>query len=408
MKTLLVLGAGTAGTMMARKMASKLDSREWKVILVDSSEHHYYQPGFLFVPFKMYKPEDVVRPIRSFVPRNIEMVFAQIELIEPDANRVKLSGGRIISYDYLVIATGCDIRPEETEGMMDGWRNNVHDFYTYDGSVAMRKYLETFEGGRVVVNIVETPIKCPVAPLEFLCLADDFFTRKGIRNKVELIFATPLTGAFTKPIASAALGDLLKKKGVIVESEFAAGEVDADKGILRSYDEREIPFDLLVSIPVNMGAEVIRASGMGDALNYVATDQHTLQSKNWPNVWVMGDATNLPTSKAGAVIHFQMEAAVENMLAHMAGKEMHASFDGHSMCYIESGHNKAVLIDFNYEHEPYPGTYPLPKVGPFSLLRESVFNHLGKLAFHPMYWHLMLKGIEVPLPTKFSMVGKEK
>jgi len=319
MKTLLVLGAGTAGTMMARKMASKLDSREWKVILVDSSEHHYYQPGFLFVPFKMYKPEDVVRPIRSFVPRNIEMVFAQIELIEPDANRVKLSGGRIISYDYLVIATGCDIRPEETEGMMDGWRNNVHDFYTYDGSVAMRKYLETFEGGRVVVNIVETPIKCPVAPLEFLCLADDFFTRKGIRNKVELIFATPLTGAFTKPIASAALGDLLKKKGVIVESEFAAGEVDADKGILRSYDEREIPFDLLVSIPVNMGAEGIRASGMGDALNYVATDQHTLQSKNWPNVWVMGDATNLPTSKAGAVIHFQMEAAVENMLAHMAG-----------------------------------------------------------------------------------------
>lgn len=408
MKTLLVLGAGTAGTMAARKMASKLDSREWKVVLVDSSERHFYQPGFLFVPFGMYKPEDVVRPTRAFVPRNVELVFARIELIEPDANRVKLSGGRVISYDYLIVATGCDIHPEETEGMLDGWRQNVHEFYTYDGAVALHDRLQKFEGGRLVVNVVENPIKCPVAPLEFMCLADDYFTRKGIRNKVEIVYATPLSGAFTKPIAAAALGDLLERKGIHMETDFFAGQVDAGKGILSSYDEREIPYDLLVTVPVNKGADVIGVSGMGDDLNFIPVNKHTLQSDKWPNVWVMGDANNIPTSKAGAVIHFQMESTIENILAHMAGKELHGHFDGHAMCYIETGKSKAVLIDFSYDVQPIPGTYPLPVVGPFSLLRESVFNHLGKLAFHPMYYHLMLKGIEVPLPNKFSMVGKEK
>lgn len=409
MKTLLVLGAGTAGTMMARKMASKLDSHDWKVILVDSSEQHYYQPGFLFLPFGYYKPEDVIKPTRSFVPGNVEFILSKIEAIEPDANRVKLAKDkRVIAYDYLVVATGADIHPEETEGMMDGWRQNIHDFYTFDGAMALNKHLQTFEGGRVVINVVENPIKCPVAPLEFLFLADEYFKHRGIRNKVELIYATPLSGAFTKPRASSALGSLLNSRNIRLETDFMAGSVDTSSNTLVSYDEREVAYDLLVSVPVNKGSDVIGESGMGDDLNFIPTDKFTLQSKNWPNMWVLGDAANIPASKAGAVIHFQMETAIENMLAHMAGKEMHAKFDGHSMCYIETGANKAVLIDFSYDVEPLPGAYPVPKLGPFSLLRESGFNHLGKLAFRFMYWNLMLKGIDVPLPNQFSMAGKEK
>lgn len=410
MKTLLVLGAGTAGTMIARKMASHLDPHDWKVVLVDRDENHFYQPGFLFMPFGIYQPKDVVKPKRNFIPGNVELIFSDIELIEPSANRVKLvKDGRVIPYDHLVIATGADIRPEQTEGLKGaGWRKNVFDFYSYDGATALGQYLSKWQGGRMVVNVVENPIKCPVAPLEFLFLADWYFTQRGMRNKVELVYATPLSGAFTKPKASATLGELLTRRGIQVEPDFYIGEVDSGKNVIRSFDEREIPYDLLVSIPTNMGADVIARSGMGDELNFVPTDQVTLQSKGWENIWVLGDAANLPASKAGAVIHFQMEAAAENLLAHITGKEMHGKFDGHSMCFIETGFSKAILIDFSYDVEPLPGKYPMPVVGPLSLLHESLFNHWGKLAFRYMYWNLMLKGINVPLPSQFSMAGKEK
>jgi sulfide:quinone oxidoreductase len=410
MKTLLVLGAGTAGTMIAKKMASKLDKNQWKVILVDKDTKHYYQPGFLFVPFGKYEEKHVIKNNRQYIPAGIEYVISNIELIEPDANQVRLTlDNRVIKYDYLIVATGCDIHPEETEGLKgEGWRKNIFDFYTYDGAAALRKFLDRWEGGRMVVNVVENPIKCPVAPLEFLFLADWVFTQRGIRNKVELVYATPLPGAFTKPKASAALGALLARKNIQIEADYNIGEVDPVNNVIKSYDEREVPYDLLVSIPTNKGSDLIKRSGMGDALNFIPTDKHTLQSTKWQNVWVTGDATNIPASKAGATIHFQMETVVENMLAHIHGKEMHSKFDGHATCYIETGFNKATLIDFSYDQEPLPGMYPMPLVGPFTLLGESTINHIGKLAFRYLYWDLMMRGIEVPLPSQFSMAGKKK
>jgi len=410
MKVFLILGAGTAGTMIARKMVQKLNPREWKVIVVDKDDDHFYQPGYLFLPFGIYQPKDVVKPKHKFIPGNVEFILSEIELIEPDANRVKLvKDGKVINYDYLVIATGADIHPEETDGLKDsGWGRNIFDFYTADGAAALGEFLKKWEGGRLVLNVVENPIKCPVAPLEFLLLADWYFTKRGIRNKVDLVYATPLSEAFTKPTSAAALGDLLKHRGINLETDFSVGEVDSTNNKIISYDEREVPYDLLVSVPTNKGAPVIGRSGMGDVLDFVPTKKDYLQSQKWENVWVLGDAANIPASKAGAVVHFQMETAVENILAHIAGKEMPAKFDGHSLCYIESGYNKAVMIDFSYEQEPVFGTYPLPVVGPFSLLRETTINHWGKMAFYYMYYYLMLKGINVPLPTKFSMAGKIK
>lgn len=410
MKVFLILGAGTAGTMIARNMVKKLNPREWKVIVVDKDDDHFYQPGYLFLPFGIYQPKDVVKPKHKFIPSNVEFILSEIELIEPDANRVKLvQDGKVINYDYLVIATGADIYPEETEGLKDGgWGRNIFDFYTADGAAALGKFLNKWEGGRLVLNVVENPIKCPVAPLEFLLLADWYFTKRGMRNKVELIYATPLSEAFTKPTSAAALGDLLSQRGINMETDYSIGEVDSTNNKIISYDERELAYDLLVSVPTNKGAPVIGRSGMGDVLDFVPTKKDYLQSQKWENIWVLGDAANIPASKAGSVVHFQMETAVENILAHIAGKEMPAKFDGHSLCYIESGYNKAVMIDFSYEQEPVYGTYPLPVVGPFSLLRETTINHWGKMAFRFMYYELMLKGINVPLPTKFSMAGKIK
>ncbi|MEN6523739.1 MAG: FAD/NAD(P)-binding oxidoreductase [Anaerolineaceae bacterium] len=408
MKTFLILGGGTAGTMMANKIARRLNPEEWKTIVVDREPSHFYQPGFLFVPFGYYTKEDVTKTKKQFLSGKVEFIVSDIERIEPDNRKVFLTAdNRVIDYDYLVVATGTGLHPEETFGLADsGWRKNIFDFYTLDGAMALHNFLQKWEGGRLVVHITEMPIKCPVAPLEFSFLADYYLHQRGIRNKVDLVLVTPLPGAFTKPKASAALGNLLEKKGITVVPDFNIMEVDNSKQLIRGYDEREIPYDLLVTIPVNMGANVIADAGMGDDLNYVPVDKFTLQSKKWENIWAIGDANNIPASKAGSVSHFQMDGVIENILHHMQGKPMDAKFDGHANCYIESGFDKAFLIDFDYDVEPLEGTYPIPGIGPFSLLKETRINHLGKLFFRWMYWNLLLPGRKIPMPDKFSMVGK--
>jgi sulfide:quinone oxidoreductase len=409
MKTFLILGAGTGGTMVANKMAEALDMQEWRIVIVDRDEAHYYQPGFLFIPFGIYSPMDVVKPKRNFLPRTVEVIFSGINLIEPEKNSVKLSNNKTINYDYLVIATGSHIRPEQTTGMKDaGWRKNVFDFYSLDGAAALNKFLKFWKGGRMVLNVVEMPIKCPVAPLEFLFLADWFFHERGIRDKVDITFATPLPGAFTKPRASGVLGGMLTGKNIALESEFAIMEVDNGKQVIRSYDDREIPYDLLVTVPTNMGADVIKNSGMGDSLNFVPVNKHTMQSEKWQNIWLIGDASTAPASKAGSVAHFMLDVVVENILRHMEGLEPLPKFDGHANCFIESGFEKGVLIDFNYDVEPLPGMFPLPGFGPFSLLKESPANHWGKMMFRWIYWNVLLKGGEMPFESQMSMAGKWK
>ncbi|MFZ5921037.1 MAG: type III sulfide quinone reductase, selenoprotein subtype [Chloroflexota bacterium] len=410
MKTFLILGAGTGGTMVANKMAEALDPQEWRIIIVDKDENHYYQPGFLFIPFGIYSPADVVKPKRNFLPPMVEVIFSDIELIEPDQNRVKLTNKKTLNYDYLVIATGSHVHPEQTEGMVDsgGWRKNIFDFYTLDGAAALARHLKFWKGGKIVLNVTEMPIKCPVAPLEFLFLADWFFHERGIRDKVDITFATPLPGAFTKPRASSILGGMLEEKGIQLEPEFMIMEVDNAKQVIRSYDEREIVYDLLVTIPTNMGADLIKNSGMGDSLNFVPVNKNTMQSEKWDNVWLIGDASTAPASKAGSVAHFMLDVVIENILRHMEGLEPLPKFDGHANCFIESGFEKGVLIDFNYEVEPLPGMFPLPGFGPFSLLKESPANHWGKMMFRWIYWNVLLKGGEMPFESQMSMAGKWK
>ena len=407
MKKLLVLGAGTAGTMVVNRLCRLLDCDEWQMTIVDPHETHYYQPGFLFIPFGMYSKADVVKPKRDFIPAGIEVIKAEADVIEPDQNRVKLVDGRILTYDFLVIATGAQTRPEETPGLLEHeWQKSIFDFYTVEGAIALAKHLRNWQGGRMVVNVVENPIKCPVAPLEFLMLADWFFHEQGIRDRVELIYATPLSGAFTKPIAAKHLGDILDQKNIQVVPDFMVEHVDPDAKKLVHYDESEVEYDLLVTIPLNKGDELLARSGMGDELNFVPVDKHTFLSPKWANVFVLGDAAAVPTSKAGSVAHFAVDCFAENFLRHIDGLEMHPSFNGHANCFIESGFGKGLLIDFNYDVEPLPGRYPLPGVGPFKLLQESEMNHWGKMMFRWMYWNILLKGQELPLPARMSMSGK--
>ncbi len=408
MKKILILGAGTAGTMLANKLSHVLSRDEWKITIVDQEETHYYQPGFLFMPFGIYGENDVIKPKRDYIPPGVEMIQSEIKLVEPEQNRVLIAqDNRYLNYDFLVIATGTTPRPEETPGLLDGeWRKSIHDFYTYDGAVALSRCLRSWKGGKLVLNIMELPFKCPVAPLEFMFLADWYFHERGLRDKVDLTFVTPLPGAFTKPRAASLLGDILEQKNINLVPEFYPERVDPERRLLISYEEEEVPYDLLVTIPVNMGADFIGESGLGDELNHVPVNKHTFLSEEYDNIFALGDAAALPTSKAGAVAHFAAEVFLENFLLYIDGQEMVTKFDGHANCFIESGFGKGILIDFNYDVEPLPGKYPLPGIGPFSLLQESEVNHWGKVMFRWMYWNILLKGKELPITAQMSMAGK--
>ncbi len=409
MKRLVILGGGTAGTMAVNKLRDRLPLAEWSISVVDQNDSHHYQPGYLFVPFGQYAPEELVKSRRRFMPDGVELVISGIDQVVPQENTVHLSDGRSLEYDYLVIATGVTPRPDQTEGMIGSeWRKSIFDFYTLDGAAALGGRLADWQGGRLVVQIVEMPIKCPVAPLEFALLADAFFSDRKIRDKVDITYVTPLDGAFTKPVAAKHLGNMLTDRNIALETDFMIDRIDNDTKTLVSMDEREVPFDLLVTIPLNMGADFIAKSGLGNELNYVPVDKHNFLSKEHDNIFAIGDAADLPTSKAGSVAHFSMELFPDNFVEHVNGRPMTGSFDGHANCFIETGHGKGMLIDFNYDTEPLPGKYPIPGIGPFSLLKETHENHWGKLAFQWMYWHVLLPGRPIPLPSAMSMVGKHE
>ncbi len=407
-KQIVILGGGTGGTMVANRLRRRFDSAEADIHVVDRDDRHVYQPGLLFVPFGLAGIDEIVRPRGRQLRRGVLFHEDEVESVATDRNEVLLAGGTTLRYDVLVVATGTRLQPDETDGLTGpGWNERAFTFYTPEGAAALQGALEHFDGGRLVVNLVDMPIKCPVAPLEFAFLADWYLRERGIRGRTELVYATPLDGAFTKPIASAELGSLLAEKGVELVTEFNAGEVDGAAGTLSSYDGRELDFDLLVTVPLHGGAPFIeRSPGLGDALGFVPTDRHTLQAAVAPNVFALGDATDLPTSKAGSVTHFEAEVLAENVARYFAGKAPAAGYDGHANCFIETGFHKALLIDFNYETEPLPGHFP--GVFGLPLLRQSRLNHLGKLAFQWVYWHALLPGRPIPgIGPEMPTAGKK-
>ena len=393
---IVILGAGTGGTLAANRLRARYGEDQAEITVVDQDDRHVYQPGLLFVPFGLAHPDEIVRSRAKQLHSGIDYICAPIDHVDLERDVVELEGKRELAYDVLVVATGARLVPGETEGLTGpGWMERVFTFYDLEGAAALAGALARFERGRLVVNIIDMPIKCPVAPLEFCFLADWFFQEHGVRDDVTISYVTPLDGAFTKPTASRTLGGLLDEKHVEIVTEFNTGEVDGAARKLVSYDGREVPFDLAVVVPLHGGASYVgRSPGLGDELDFVPTDEHTLQSKAKPNVFVLGDAANVPASKAGSVTHFEGEVLVDNVARFLAGEPLDASYDGHANCFIETGFKKALMIDFNYDQEPLPGHFPGP-VG-LPLMRESRANHLGKLMFQWFYWHVLLPGRDVP------------
>ena len=406
MRKILILGSGAGGTIVANMLRKELVESEWEITIIDRKEQHHYQAGYLFIPFGVYSENDVIKPKKEFIPKGVYFVVDNVLKINTDERRVETEKGDQYDYDWLVIATGCDIAPEEIDGMMDGWRKDIFDFYTLDGALELYKKLKYFDSGKVVLNIAEIPFKCPIAPLEFVFMADWFFKVNGVRDKVDIELVTPLDNVFTKPVAAGILADFAAKKNIKVTPFFDLAQVNANEKTIESGKGEKVGYDLLVAIPPNVGDKALIESDVSDEVGFVPTDNHTLKAEKLDRVFVVGDTTNVPTSKAGSVAHYQAYTLVENLVREIDGNEAKPTFDGHATCFLASGFEKAILLDFNYDVEPLPGKFPFPGMGPFSLLQESLSNHWGKMMFRWVYWNLMMKGLDMPLEPQMNIAGK--
>lgn len=413
MKNIVILGAGTGGTLAANLLSHKLDLKEWTITIIDKADEHHYQPGYLFIPFKLYGYEnrdDIARPITDPLPKNANFVKAEIQRVDHENKKVETSEGTF-DYDFAISALGCHLAPDEVEGLEDTLgKNGVHTFYNLDSALAMQDALDNMESGKLVIDIADMPIKCPVAPIEFAFLADYYFHEKGNRDKIDIYLVTPYAGAFTKPNANRVLSGIAEDKQINIVPNFSLESVDGEKKVINSYEGNSVEFDLLCVIPPNLGPDALEESGLGDGTGYALTDPKTLRSRKAENFYLLGDNSNVATSKAGSVAHFEAETVVENVLREIEGEKPLPSFDGHANCYIESGFHKALLIDFNYDVEPMEGKFPTPVVGPFDLLKETYINHMGKIAFDWIYWNMLLPGYMpmVPmLPSQMNFVGKD-
>lgn len=403
-KHIVIIGAGTTGIMLANRLIKSGHD----VTVIDPATEHYYQPGFLFVPFGRYKMSQLHRPVAKLLRKGVKHLQDKVTAIHAEEKSLTLESGDTLSYDALVIATGTRVDPGMTEGLLGlDWRKNVFDYYTPDGAEALQQAMENFEGGDLVVQIMEMPIKCPVAPLEFTFLADDYFKKRNMRDKVNIKYVTPLSGAFTKPVASAKLGHMLKDRNIEVVTDFLVEKVEPETNDILCYDGRKVQFDLMVTIPMNVGADFLRGTDLVNDVGFVEVDHNSLQSTKYPHIFAIGDAADLPTSKAGSVGHFEAHTLQRNIDNYLAGKPVEGTFDGHSNCFVEAGGGKALLLDFNYDTQPLEGTFPFAGIGPMKLLNPSRINHWGKLAFRYMYWYLLLPGRKIPMiPDQMKMAGK--
>ena len=414
MGNIVILGAGTGGAIIANMLSSKLNLKDWHITIIDKAKEHHYQPAYLFAPFKFYgyeKRESIARDITEPLPASASFVNEAVKRINHAKKQVKTTHGSY-DYDWLICSLGCHIVPPEIEGLEAALRDDdrVNTFYTLDDAIRFQAPLEKMTSGKLLINIADMPIKCPVAPIEFSFLADYYFSERGVRDDIEITLVTPYSGAFTKPNANRILSGIAEKKRINIVPNFTLESVDAKRRTIISYEGDSLEYDLLCVVPPNLGPEVIDKSGLGDGTGYALTDPRTLKCKKADHIYILGDNTNVATSKAGSVAHFEAETIVTNILREMEGKKPLPSFDGHANCFVESGYNKALLLDFNYDMEPLEGTFPMPLVGPFSLLKESHINHMGKLAFDWVYWNMLLPGYlpEVPLlPSHMDFMGKD-
>jgi len=373
-KRVVVLGGGVGGTLVANLLVKKLRPGEAEVVLIDEDAQHVYQPGFLYVAFGQKQPANLTRPVRSLLDRRVRILTAKAQRIDPTAQVIATDHGDV-HYDELVVATGSHLAPDEIPGLKEA----THHFYTAEGAQALHEALKQFRGGHVVVGVAGVPYKCPPAPLEFVLMLDAELRAKGLRDKTEIHFVSPLPRVFPIETVAVKVAPIMESRGIQIHTFFNVESVDPKRREVVSLEGETVPYDLLVLIPPHRGAKVVIDSGLGEAGGWISTDRRTLKATAHPRMFVVGDATNLPISKSGSAAHFEADALVANLLADLRNESQEHKYNGKIMCFLETGAGKATLLDFDYNHPPQP---PEP----------NRMYHWQKALFNQFYWWTVPQG----------------
>ena len=371
-QNIVIVGAGTGGSVLANRLADRLapeiDAGDVEVTLVTESETHVYKPIWLYVAFGKRSPEDGTRPVSDLVDRRVSLRFSRVEAIDVDEKRLSLNGGDTLGYDYLVVATGARIVPDEVPGLAEAG----HDFYSEEGALALRDALADFTEGHLVLSVVGTPHMCPAAPLEFVFMADDWFRERGLRGEIEITYTYPIQRVHGKPTIAEWAAPRMDERDIRAETFFNVESVDAESKVLHSMEGEELGYDLLVTIPPHDGIPMIREAGLGDD-GWVEVDKTTLEATHAPDVFALGDAADVPAPKAGSAAHYQASVVADRLASLVHGGVPTATYDGKTVCFLEAGMDEATFVSFDYANEP-------------QLRPESRPVHWAKLAYNESYW----------------------
>jgi sulfide:quinone oxidoreductase len=383
MDRVLILGGGVGGTLtanlLARRLKKQIDRGEVDLAVVDASGAHVYQPGFMYIAMGGERAEKLQKRERALLDKRIRLVIGTVTRVDAAASTVSLTDGTVLPYDHLVLATGARILPEAIEH----FETEAHHFYTAEAALKLRRALDAFKGGKIVVGIASMPYKCPPAPLEVSFLIESELRERGLREKSEVHFCSPIGRAFTIESVSEMATPILEEKGIELHTFFNVETIDLERKVVQSLEGEELEYDLLVLVPPHKGQQFLMDSGLAPAPGgWLPTDRHTLRVGGRPNVYALGDATDLPLSKAGSTAHFEAPVVVEGIVAAVerrAPKGKHATYEGKVMCFFEIGDGKGTLLRFDYDHPPKP---PKP----------NALWHLGKIVFNKTYFHTVPKG----------------
>ena len=379
MKRIVVLGGGTGGTLVANLLARRLKRTEAEIVLVSASPRHMYQPGWLYVAFGRQNPLALSRAERGLLSRRVHLIIDRVTALDATKQQITLEQGKPLTYDYLVLATGSRIVPDDVPGFAEG----AYHFYLEEAAFRLHTALAEFRGGKVVVGISSLPYKCPVAPLEFTFLLDEYLTHRGLRDRSEIVYTFPLGRVFTIESVAEFAQPLLEQRKVTIETFFNTEEIRPADKLVTSMEMTELNYDLLVMTPPHRGARYLEGQPFADEHGWVQTDRKTLQVAGHANIWALGDTTDLPISKAGSAAHFEAPVIVERLTADLRGTApdpRHAEYGGHVMCFLETGYGRACLLDFDYNRPP-------------KMAEPNAIVHYQKMAFNKAYWYLVPTGV---------------
>jgi sulfide:quinone oxidoreductase len=382
MKRVLILGGGVGGTLVAnligRKLKKQIDSGDASVTVVDGSGNHVYQPGFMYIAMGGERAERLQRPERSLLDARVQLEVGTVTGIDVAAHQVRLSDGRRLGWDELVLATGARILPEA----IDHFVEEAHHFYTAEAAARLRAALDAFRGGKIVIGIAGMPYKCPPAPLEVAFLIEAELRERGLRDKTQLTYCSPIGRAFSIESVSEMATPILEQKGIELVTFFNVETIDPVRKVVGSLEGDDLPYDLLILVPPHKGAQVVIDSGLAPGAGWLPTDPQTLNVKGHDDIWALGDATDLPLSKAGSTAHFEAPVVAERVAAVVLGRDpkvKEGTYTGRVMCFFEVGDGKGTLLRFDYTHPPKPP-------------RPNRVWHLGKVLFNKTYWHTVPRG----------------